>query len=69
MLTDKHKARKNKWRIPERTLIATALLGGSVGCILGMKLFHHKTKHPVFYIGLPVILAVQTVAALLSVLP
>ena len=59
MLIDKQKAKKDRWRIPEKTLIAAALLGGSLGGIAGMKLFRHKTKHPKFSIGLPVILAVQ----------
>lgn len=63
MLIDKQKAKKDRWRIPEKTLIAVALLGGSLGGIAGMKLFRHKTKHPKFYIGLPVILAVQIVLA------
>lgn len=69
MLADKQKARKNKWRIPERMLIVTALLGGSIGCILGMRLFRHKTKHPAFYIGLPVIFAAQAIVALLLLSP
>ena len=63
MLIDKQKAKKDRWRIPEKTLIAAALLGGSLGGIAGMKLFRHKTKHPKFSIGLPVILAVQIVLA------
>lgn len=63
MLTDKQKAKKDRWRIPEKTLIAVALLGGSLGGIAGMKLFHHKTLHSKFSIGLPVILAVQIVLA------
>lgn len=63
MLIDKQKAKKDRWRIPEKTLITAALLGGSLGGIAGMKLFRHKTKHPKFSIGLPVILAVQIVLA------
>ncbi|MBR4109219.1 MAG: DUF1294 domain-containing protein [Oscillospiraceae bacterium] len=63
MLIDKQKAKKDRWRIPEKTLIAFALLGGSLGAIAGMKLFRHKTKHPKFSVGLPVILAVQVVLA------
>ncbi len=63
MLADKQRARKNRWRIPEATLFATALLGGSLGCLLGMYLCRHKTKRPKFTIGIPVILAVQMVAA------
>lgn len=63
MLIDKQKAKKDCWRIPEKTLIIVALLGGSLGAIAGMKLFRHKTKHPKFSVGLPVILAVQVVLA------
>ena len=65
MLWDKHKARKNLWRIPEKTLLGCALLGGSFGCILGMNLARHKTKHTAFSIGLPVIFAVQVLLLLL----
>ena len=53
MFLDKQKARRNKWRIPEKTLFGFALLGGALGGYLGMKLFRHKTRHPLFYIGLP----------------
>ena len=59
MLSDKHRAKKGAWRIPERTLLTAAVLGGSVGAIAGMYLFRHKTRHPKFKIGLPLILAVQ----------
>lgn len=65
MLADKRKAQKNRWRIPERTLIAVALLGGSLGSIAGMHLFRHKTKHLKFAVGLPVILALQTILAII----
>ena len=61
MLADKKKARKNRWRIPERVLIGVAILGGSLGAMIGMNLFRHKTLHPKFSIGLPVIFAVQAV--------
>ena len=60
---DKHRAKKGKWRIPERTLLLLPLLGGSVGGILGMRLFHHKTKHWYFRFGLPVMLTLQLAAA------
>ncbi|MDO5401760.1 MAG: DUF1294 domain-containing protein [Eubacteriales bacterium] len=63
MLADKYKARKNLWRIPERTLMTVAALGGSVGCLAGMYLVRHKTQHPKFTVGIPVILALQIVAA------
>lgn len=61
MLFDKIKARKNLWRIPERTLILCAVAGGSIGSLAGMYLFRHKTLHPKFTIGIPVILALQVV--------
>ena len=56
---DKWKAKRDKWRIPEDTLIWLAIAGGSVGALLGMYLFRHKTKHRKFQIGIPVILLVQ----------
>ena len=62
MLVDKHKAKKNRWRIPERTLMTVAFLGGSVGSLIGMYTVRHKTQHPKFTMGIPVILAVQLVA-------
>lgn len=61
MLIDKQKAHRGAWRIPEATLMGTAILGGSIGVTAGMYLFRHKTKHPKFFIGLPVILTVQAV--------
>lgn len=63
MLADKHKAKKNKWRIPESTLMLTAALGGSVGSLIGMYTVRHKTKHPKFTVGIPLILALQIVLA------
>ena len=63
MLTDKIKAKKNLWRIPEATLFLVAAVGGSIGSILGMQLLRHKTRHLKFSLGLPLILAVQMVAA------
>ena len=59
MLTDKRKAIRHRWRIPERTLISSALLGGSIGALVGMYTFRHKTRHPKFTLGIPAILAVQ----------
>ena len=59
MLTDKRKAKRGAWRIPEATLLGIAAIGGSVGAITGMYLFSHKTKHPKFFIGLPAILVIQ----------
>ena len=57
---DKYKAIKDKWRVPESTLILLAVCGGSIGALLGMKVFHHKTKHPKFFIGVPLIIIFQT---------
>ncbi len=59
MLTDKQKARKKLWRIPESTLMLSALLGGSIGSLAGMYLFRHKTRHLKFTLGIPLILALQ----------
>lgn len=56
---DKHQARRHRQRIPERRLLVLAALGGSVGCILGMAVWRHKTKHPKFTLGLPAILLLQ----------
>ena len=56
---DKWKARKRAWRIPEVTLFLFAIFSGSIGSILGMFLFHHKTRHWYFLYGLPLILCVQ----------
>lgn len=66
MLIDKHKARKNLWRIPEKTLIGIAALGGSVGSLLGMYTVRHKTKHPKFTVGIPVILTLQIIIMLFA---
>lgn len=61
MLADKRRARKNRWRIPEGTLITVAALGGSVGSLLGMYTFRHKTHHKKFTLGIPAILVAQLV--------
>lgn len=58
---DKARAVKDKWRISEAALILAALLGGSIGALAGMRIFHHKTKHRKFTIGIPVILALQII--------
>lgn len=60
---DKRKARKHKWRIKEATLFFFAMIGGSIGSWLGMYVFHHKTKHWCFVVGIPAILALQVMAA------
>lgn len=68
MLSDKQKAKKGAWRIPEATLLTVAILGGSIGAIAGMNLFRHKTKHLKFSLGLPVILALQIMAGLMIII-
>ena len=60
---DKWKAKRDKWRVPEATLLMLAALGGSVGALLGMFVFHHKTKHKKFLIGVPLILLAQLALA------
>ena len=60
---DKRRAKRGRWRVPEKTLFALALLGGSVGAICGMKAFRHKTKHWYFRYGIPAILLAQLAAA------
>lgn len=64
MLIDKWKARKNRWRIPEATLMWVAALGGSVGSLMGMYTVRHKTKHLKFTVGIPLILVVQIFGAI-----
>ena len=62
---DKHKSKNTKWRISERTLIISALVGGSIGALLAMRVFRHKTKHKKFTIGVPFILVLQIAMLLL----
>ena len=59
MFIDKKKAEKDRWRIKESTLLTLALIGGSIGAIIGMYTFHHKTRKLKFCIGCPAILAAQ----------
>ena len=61
MLIDKRRAKKNQWRIPEKTLFLFAILGGSIGSNIGMRLFRHKTKHWYFVYGMPAILLIQII--------
>lgn len=61
---DKYKAKRAKWRISERTLLYMALMGGSIGAWLGMKVWHHKTMHKKFKYGIPAILSLQIVLVL-----
>ena len=67
MLTDKRRARQNRWRIPEATLMGIAAAGGSFGTYVGMKLFRHKTRHPKFAFGIPALLAVHVILLVLIV--
>jgi uncharacterized membrane protein YsdA (DUF1294 family) len=56
---DKYKAKRAKWRIPEATLLGLAIIGGSVGAWLGMKVWHHKTMHKKFKYGIPAMIIIQ----------
>ncbi len=60
---DKRRARRGAWRVPEKTLFLLPLLGGSVGALLGMRAFHHKTRHWYFVWGIPAILLAQAALA------
>ena len=62
MCADKLRAQKNQWRIRESTLLIVAALGGSPGCLAAMYLVRHKTRHPKFALGIPVILTLQVIA-------
>ena len=64
MRVDKIKAKKNLWRIRESTLMLSAVMGGSIGALAGMYTFRHKTRHPKFTVGIPLILALQIAAVL-----
>lgn len=60
---DKRKARKGRWRIPEATLIGLSAAGGSIGALLGMHLFRHKTQKRKFTLGIPAIIIAQAALA------
>ena len=60
---DKLKAKKGKWRIPESTLLLLAIIGGSIGAWLGIKVWHHKTLHKKFKYGIPLIVIAQIAIA------
>jgi uncharacterized membrane protein YsdA (DUF1294 family) len=60
---DKGRAKKNRWRIPEKTLFLPAVLGGALGGVAGMRVFHHKTRHWYFRWGFPALLILQCAAA------
>lgn len=68
MNIDKKRAVNKKWRIKESMLILISLIGGSVGMLFGMKIFHHKTKKKLFSVGVPLILVLQITAAALILL-
>ncbi len=61
MYLDKGKAKKGQWRIPERALWNAAILGGATGCWVGMKLFHHKTRHLQFKYGFPLLAIIDII--------
>ena len=56
---DKWKAKRSKWRISVATLLGMAVIGGSIGAWLGMRVWHHKTMHKKFQFGIPLIIVVQ----------
>ena len=60
---DKGRAKKEKWRIPEKTLFLPVVLGGALGGVIGMRVFRHKTKHWYFKFGFPALLILQLVLA------
>lgn len=65
MSIDKQRAKLNQWRISEKTLFILALIGGSIGGILGMYTFRHKTKHLKFTLGFPAIVLFQIISVYL----
>ena len=65
MCADKLRAQKNQWRVRESTLLTVAALGGSPGCLAAMYLMRHKTRHPKFALGIPVMLALQVITGYL----
>lgn len=62
---DKRKARKEKWRIPEKALLLFCLAGGSLGGAIGMRYFKHKTRKKIFWIGVPLIFILQVAMVIL----
>ena len=68
MTADKLFAKANAWRVPERTLLGVAAMGGSIGVWLAMYIVRHKTKHMKFVIGVPLILAIQIGSVLYIIL-
>ena len=66
---DKYKARTGKWRISESTLLLLAIMGGSIGALLGIKVWHHKTLHKKFKYGIPLTILVQTLLSIVLFYP
>lgn len=64
---DKRKAKLNRWRIPESTLLGAAFIGGSVGAFAGMQLFRHKTRHKIFQIMVPLFLVLHIILFILLI--
>ena len=60
---DKYKAKKGRWRISEATLLLMAVIGGSIGAWVGMRIWHHKTMHKKFKYGIPIIIIMQVALA------
>ena len=60
---DKYKAKKGRWRISEATLLLMAVIGGSIGAWVGMRIWHHKTMHKKFKYGIPLIITFQVALA------
>ena len=58
---DKYRAQNHKWRISEAMLFFYAIIGGSIGSLVGMRFFRHKTKHKLFTIGIPIVLIIQII--------
>ncbi|WP_373893022.1 DUF1294 domain-containing protein [Virgibacillus natechei] len=58
---DKRKSKKQQYRLPERTFWMLSVLGGSLGCYSGMKVFRHKTKHRSFIVGMPLLIIIQLI--------
>lgn len=65
---DKQRAKKHKWRISETALLTSAVIGGSLGAFSAMKLFRHKTKHPKFYITVPIFLIIHILIIVILIL-
>ncbi len=61
---DKQKAKQNRWRIPEKVLLGAATLGGTIGALIGMRMFHHKTQKWKFKAGVPLIFVLQFAAVI-----